>query len=332
VKRSLPLHAPTNQRRPTEPAAPIRLYDRIRSGQYALSPYDATFAHPAEWEAYQAGLREELAGAQLIVADNIDDFVFATFPVNEGFGLGPKDIPNLVPPFPSFFVDFRPADPYVREKFRECGALVGAEEIPREAATPYLDGSVPRFVFAWRFFFTLGDRRAFVTLRYQMITTDDHGDLLDSRTVIDPSLAAMGTQLSDTGADLLSGFSASVLLAVSFLNCQNSIIRDQSPPEKLSRAFHRKTGRWLSSHKVIDIRPMTALIAQRDSDQPQTQRGPAYAMTKLRGHFKRYTTGKGLFGRHKGVYFWHSRQAGSLDAGERKNDYIIRLDGKGKSK
>ncbi len=35
----------------------VRLFDRIRSGQYTLAPYDVTFVQPAEWEAYSQAIR-----------------------------------------------------------------------------------------------------------------------------------------------------------------------------------------------------------------------------------------------------------------------------------
>jgi len=55
----LPVHSPAAQRKQQQRGEPsmVRLFDRIRSGQYTLAPYDVTFVQPAEWEAYSQAIR-----------------------------------------------------------------------------------------------------------------------------------------------------------------------------------------------------------------------------------------------------------------------------------
>ena len=43
-----------------------------------------------------------------------------------------------------------------------------------------------------------------------------------------------------------------------------------------------------------------------------------------RGHIKRYTPEKPLFGKIVGQFFWHPHMRGKIENGENHNDYILK--------
>ena len=49
------------------------------------------------------------------------------------------------------------------------------------------------------------------------------------------------------------------------------------------------------------------------------------ALHICRGHFKDYRDGKGLFGKHKGLYWWDSTVKGNANNGEIKKDYALKM-------
>lgn len=332
MSRALPVHAPLRKQRQADKAESpkVRLFDRIKSGEYQLAPYDMTFFSPAHWEAYAAGIKEDLAGAELIVADNIDDFIFSTYPVDTGYGLTAKEIPNLVPPFARFFIDIRPADPLVRKHIKEFGALVTAMEIPEDSPRRKDFGPAysPRFLFAWRAIFLL-DRVAFCTIAHQIVVSDEHGNILSTDVQPDPTVSRIAQQTDADASDLLSSFAGPVLTAISFMNCRNVTAAVRQPDSGLSRAHKKRTGEWLSKYRVIDIVPVSRLIREAVESNGGEGRASAKAAHIIRGHFKRYSE-KGLFGKTRGTFFWSSQARGSLTIGERSHEYRIRTDGEGK--
>lgn len=97
-------------------------------------------------------------------------------------------------------------------------------------------------------------------------------------------------------------------LAISLLNCRNVETKTVSAPAALVKK-HRKLRREVAaSHLMIEIQPMMAKIRNATGESGYGRNAAAI----VRGHFKDYTKGAGLFGRNKGLFWWDQRVAAPL--------------------
>jgi hypothetical protein len=117
---------------------------------------------------------------------------------------------------------------------------------------------------------------------------------------------------------------AIAMLACSLSNCRNVRAAEQSPPAPLSRRHAERHGRPLLRYYTLDIEPMRkALRTEGRLDEVGLKR----ALHLCRGHFKDYREGGGLFGRHKGLYWWDANVRGSASEGVVAKDYRIKPPG-----
>lgn len=112
-------------------------------------------------------------------------------------------------------------------------------------------------------------------------------------------------------------------LACSFAACKNVVVRDNAPPPKLSRAQERRHGVPKATFKTLEIQPMVGALAQAGTALGGGPTSPR-ALHIMRGHFKDFRAGGGLFGRHHGRYWWPMRVRGSGDAGVVVKDYDVK--------
>ena len=110
------------------------------------------------------------------------------------------------------------------------------------------------------------------------------------------------------------------LLASTFLHARNVTIREVAVAEKIQQKRTRSGRPPLFSFGVLDVGPVTRVL--RDAQK----RGPAtlpVAMHICRGHFKDYRDGRGLFGRHKGLFWWDMQVRGSAEVGLHDKQYRV---------
>jgi hypothetical protein len=102
-----------------------------------------------------------------------------------------------------------------------------------------------------------------------------------------------------------------VMLALSFLNCRNVHVAQKTAPPKLV-AKHVKKGHPLNftSHRIIEIQPIKRASGEASGEKGYSRQAAAI----MRGHFKDYREGKGLFGRYKGLYWWDQQLRGDITA------------------
>lgn len=110
------------------------------------------------------------------------------------------------------------------------------------------------------------------------------------------------------------------LLAISFTHVKNVDVREVDPDPKLSRAFRKRNGRFLTRHYVLDIAPMKRYL---EEDGHASVNGLAKAMHVCRGHFKTYTSERPLFGSVTGTFWWPSMARGSRSTGVVSKDYRV---------
>lgn len=109
------------------------------------------------------------------------------------------------------------------------------------------------------------------------------------------------------------------LLAVSFFHCKNVVIHVERPPELASRSHQKRYGRPLVKYRTLDIRPMRTVLRREGDLEHQ---GIETALHICRGHFKDFRQ-QGLFGRHKGIYWWGDQLRGHPRRGLVLKDYRV---------
>ena len=296
----------------------IRLYDRIVSRNVPLAPLGASFVASENWRSIEAGTRAKLAAieGQRIVADKIDEFVTATF-LDSATGnllFDSHQMPNLIPPFETFWVEWAISDPFMRQRgLTMAGSLVQSVS----------SSELQLFGFELRFFL-YAERAAYVFRMAHIAlvsSTMTDGAMSKLAIVTDPEITGLQADVSLENS-MVAAILPSALLTVSFMNCGNAQVSWVRPPEQLAKAFSRRNkGYKPSPFRTIDIVPVTRLMAEKRQAGEGTR---STVFHTIRGHFKRYAD-KGLFGKHKGTFFFPSHQAGSKSENQRPGGYRIKL-------
>jgi hypothetical protein len=111
------------------------------------------------------------------------------------------------------------------------------------------------------------------------------------------------------------------LLAISMLHCKNVELVAHRPDRKLARAHQRRHGQPLTTFKTLRVEPIRRLL-----EEAGRQAGTSDLRRQLhiaRGHFKDYRQGEGLFGRHRGLYWWEPLVRGNADIGTLRKQYAV---------
>jgi hypothetical protein len=112
-------------------------------------------------------------------------------------------------------------------------------------------------------------------------------------------------------------FLAPALLAVSFMHCRNTVVRDVAPEPRLEKANRRRGKPPFVRYKVLEIEPVKKILAAQGNAQVT---GLKQALHICRGHFKDYRE-HGLFGKRKGLYWWDMHVRGTVKQGVVLKDY-----------
>jgi hypothetical protein len=109
-------------------------------------------------------------------------------------------------------------------------------------------------------------------------------------------------------------------MALTFLNCKNVRIQDEEPPTTASERHQYATGRPLVKFKTLVVRPMTEIL--RRSAQAGGGNGSGHSLHICRAHFKDYRE-RGLFGKHKGIFWWDAAVRGHISRGVTFKEYDL---------
>ncbi len=108
--------------------------------------------------------------------------------------------------------------------------------------------------------------------------------------------------------EVTSSFMYPVALAMSMLNCRNVITQTVRIASALVKKHARRGHTIQPSYHVIEIQPILKAIKTETGSSSYSRRAAAI----MRGHFKDYSKGKGLFGKLKGMYWWEQRLTGGV--------------------
>jgi hypothetical protein len=108
-----------------------------------------------------------------------------------------------------------------------------------------------------------------------------------------------------------------LLLAIGFMHCSNVTHEPMVFSRKKEREFQRSYGRPFLAYKTIRVVPFKPVHVPLAGDT-----GEERPWHMVRGHFADYRE-RGLFGRHKGIYWIPEHGRGNRHIGEIRHDYEV---------
>ena len=133
-------------------------------------------------------------------------------------------------------------------------------------------------------------------------------------------LAALQPDFADEEAMMAA---ASLFLPFAFalqlLHCKNVTTPDVVIPHKVLSRRERR-GVPNVKYKILAVNPLRRETDASPSDNKSSVRN---ALHFVRGHFKDFSHGGGLFGKYKGLYWWSPRLRGSASSGIVKKEYMV---------
>jgi hypothetical protein len=276
---------------------------------------------------------ESLERAEIINADNVAEFYWRGSSQEEWF-LN-DDFPNVAPPFPDFFIEYRvprysnsegvtkemlPAGTNMR-----IGILLHATEYDEPEFLSFglrwnlqatlfneINGNIylyPQgpYLCSWQIGIC-GDglvghigKDFFVTLQVPIKFLESFPEINVKDNFFRAPLDVC-------------------LLTISFLHCKNVELIERGPG--ISKNYKRNRHKSNVRYHVLAIEPMKKVLRMEGQSEST---GIKRALHICRGHFKDFSKGHGLFGRYTGIYWWNSQVRGSLSEGIVNKDYSISL-------
>jgi hypothetical protein len=291
-----------------------RLIDDIRRIGGLTMPWFVSPQRREAWEKHAAQLWRvihEDPDIPVILIDNVAAYYY------EGTSQENWDLsihfPNLAPPFPLFWTEFRlpkmirsetgDSDvsqicPNGRTGFLIFGSLVEnvkGEGIPANA----------KWILSCEQWIDYGMRRDEIAGPHGTINLalDAEGRIIDR-----PFMQSFAASEHNEFMKAHMGWLHPVFLALSFMHCKNVRVVDTPVPPKLAKKFRAHHGFNPVAHKTLVIEPLKEIL-RREGRSGEV--GLAKAMHICRGHFADYTQGKGLFGKYHGKYWIPSTVRGT---------------------
>ncbi len=266
----------------------------------------------------------EFANAPIIRIQNVADYFW---PHERLRWDAYTDFPNLAPPFPAFWMEYR-----LPSTLRTEEGLVALADDARDRVGLYFttkyeegvfDGEMPRwFVRAVLFIGAggTGDSIAPVFVWWYLRLTED-GRVAEDGSEVSIKTGYDGSRLPDADQAIqLMMYLHPALMAISFLHCKNVEIMIQGGPRVThgKRVRHRKPP--TTQHYTLHIEPMKQVLKTEGNSETS---GLKHALHICRGHFKDYSKGAGLFGKYQGLYWWESHVRGSEAEGKIEKSYAV---------
>lgn len=112
--------------------------------------------------------------------------------------------------------------------------------------------------------------------------------------------------------------------ALQLLHCKNveTTPIQVAPKVKMRR---EKAGIPTVEYKMLSIAPLRKAIQAAGENQGAGS-SVKRALHFVRGHFKDFSQGKGLFGKYQGLYWWHDQARGDANKGVIDKDYRVKYE------
>jgi len=324
-----------------------RLYERLT--QHGFRP---VIAAPAEYSRrihavsvdFWAEVRK--INPTILVIDNVADYYWGSD--KDDWAIERGDFPCLAPPWPLAFMEYpAPAEintgkeriPFKFGLGKHFGVLLhswdleqpelGFQGLPR---FPYLPGGtigrkqVPDKKTQWgqqaSLFAELSEGDIALIGSFCWLLAID-GSFVAITDKGFPFLPPFGVRLETEELQQLGckcwTFLHPALLALSFIHCRNTQLIDHAPSPAVIQAARDRHGHVPVSFKTLEIEPVKKILAHQGQ---AGEKGLRMALHICRGHFKDYRNSKGLFGKHKELYWWDQHVRGSLEEGLVVKEYV----------
>jgi len=282
------------------------------------------FKFPPALSQEEAGLYyKRISKAVTIVVDNVGEYYMSS---KEGWDI--EEMPNIAPPFPSFFIDWKHnvkhAGDIIRRSFgvlfssydmqdanvvsmiREAGGFDVCEALD----SGQLSGA--RWIMMADIFADDGNGLMNLICRHIIPVDKDGKAKRPSAQLIDPRLPKDQYLITEEIVKVSA-------LAISFMHCKNVEKKEILPPAKLNKARIKRGHRALLKYYTLEINPMRKIL---HSEGRSDVVGLAKAFHICHGHFKEYKD-RLLFGKHAGTFWIPSHFRGDINNGKVIKRYDI---------
>lgn len=289
---------------------------------------------------------DALPRAEMFLADNVYQYFYENPDWVSGESIDQlelhvdfKDFPQLAPPFEEFFIGCNSL-PIKKTGYGSGGVMFVARDIMdahapgivqyildrgwqsraalRQRGVRWILYAMPVALFADGDIVTPCVAQAIFVKEdgsfFSSVSFGDEARIKLQAPIYRMSVADM-TEAHNTIADLLV---PPALLALSFIHCRNVEVIETLPNRKQSARREQKKGHGLIKFRTLQIEPMKRALREASTTEGT---GLGVALHTCRGHFKDYRDGKGLFGKHKDLYWWDGQERGSPDLGRVLKDY-----------
>jgi hypothetical protein len=319
-----------------------RLIDRLLCSKLQVPP----FTPPRERHEMGQVLREmtpallaPLRRAEVLVVDNVVDYFYSG--TTQEWWEWDRDFPCLAPPFETFWVETLAPRHAVSEACgtmtppsRLChawGAIVEGIEwasLRRDRADTYLRSlprlpQQPRWLLSFDLFVEPRKHDVFLFGKL-LLLLDANGRVIhaeggESGSTVVEYIPVDDWDLRAGLRKLLPPMLMPFALAISFLHCRNVQLVERRPSPELSRAHKRRRGLPFVRYHVLEIEPMKRVLR---TEGKADEVGLRQALHICRGHFKDYRQ-RGLFGKHRAIFWWESYLRGAPGFGVVDKDYNV---------
>lgn len=148
-----------------------------------------------------------------------------------------------------------------------------------------------------------------------------HGRLMPNFIVGSPILPFLPKSKHKEFIDAAGSSLLPFAFAIQLLHCKNVETNAASIAQKVKEK-REKRGVPSVEYKILSVAPLRkAIQVEREAVSGTSVRK---ALHFARGHFKDFSQGKGLFGKHKGLYWWHDQVRGDVAQGVIDKDYRVK--------
>jgi hypothetical protein len=275
-------------------------------------------------------------GSPVILADNVADYVWSNKK-----SIHRKEFPNVAPPFERMFVEFSVP---IKEggRLSPFGFAVTAYDL--DSNPDYRQLRTPPNIDGARFNMDVIQEAKWSCVAQVFLDPEmgakNHGEYewryyvsptgkmmnlsLDVETCVLSRKSGVYEQSNDLIDRLMNSMFDTVLMTTTFMHSKNIELVEQIPPAKLSRKAEKRYGQALTRYCVIKVNPMRTL--KRSTGETDIEVGKSQSsrpMSIVRGHFKDFRDGKGLFGKYKDIYWWDQHVIGDSEIGVIEKDYKV---------
>lgn len=246
---------------------------------------------------------------------NVADYFYG--PLDQDFS--EKTTPNIMPPWDYFWMEYNLPTSILNKGY--CGHYGGLHSKSMEADGIFLNSLHSLFnsdfsnVLVGQSSFKIGRDGSMLDMygnesekRYNLAVVS-----LDKNNLV-------SDDIRKAQSEYLDNVLRPVLLAICFCHCKNvEVVKNPIEPE-LRKAWAKKGRFPVDKFYTLSISPIKRILSEA---MKSNQCGGAKALHICRGHFKDFRN-HGLFGKHKGMFWWDMNLRGSSKYGTIKKDYQIK--------